>query len=137
MMNAQQQPQPHGRTPRVPTLTRHKRTGQGYVRLNGRCYYLGRYEDPETQARYHQRIAEWMARGRQLPVEQEAITVLELCSRFWRHAEGYYRRPDGRPSKELDHFRQALKPLAGVKAPGEAASGRQRKRYTQADFARR
>lgn len=92
MVNEQPQPKPHERTPRVPTLTRHKRTGQGYVRLNGRCYYLGRYEDPATQGRYHQRIAEWMALGRQLPVEQEAITVLELCSRFWRHAEGYYRR---------------------------------------------
>ena len=99
------------RMPKVPTLTLHKRTGQGYVRMNGRCYYLGRYGEPETEARYHQKVVEWMARGRQLPVAQEVATVVEVCSRFWRHAESYYLRPDGAASNELHHFKQAMKPL--------------------------
>ena len=46
-----------------------------------------------------------------LRVDAEEVSVVELCSRFWRHAGQYYRKPDGSPGKELHHFTQAFKPL--------------------------
>ena len=98
-------------TPKIPSLKRHKASSQGYVRINGQVIYLGKYGLPETQQRYHQFIAEWMTAGCQLRVEADDITIVELCCRFWKHAEAYYRRPDGRPGKEMNHFKQALKPL--------------------------
>jgi len=32
-------------------------------------------------------------------------------ARFWQHAQGYYRKPDGTMTCEVDNFRQALRPL--------------------------
>jgi len=97
--------------PKIPSLKCHKASGHAYVRVNGQVIYLGKHALPETQQRYHQFVAEWMAAGCQLRVEAEDVTIVELCSRFWKYAEAYYRRPDGQPGKELHHFKQALKPL--------------------------
>jgi integrase len=97
--------------PKVPPLKHHKASGQGYVRIDGRVIYLGKHDLPETQQKYHRLVAEWLAGGRQLPVEADQITIIELCARFWKHAQDYYRKPNGEPGKELHHFKQALKPL--------------------------
>jgi integrase len=37
--------------------------------------------------------------------------VSEIILSFWKHAERYYRAPDGSPSLELENFRAALRPL--------------------------
>ena len=39
-----------------PKLRHHKASGRGFVELNGRRIYLGRWGDPETQERYHKVI---------------------------------------------------------------------------------
>ncbi len=39
------------------------------------------------------------------------MAVTNVVAAFWRHAEGYYRKPDGTPTSELGTFRQALRPL--------------------------
>jgi hypothetical protein len=63
--------QPQG----VPSLTRHKASGQGVVRLDGRDHYLGswpphRKKPPaDVQANYDTLIAEWLAGGRCLPTD--------------------------------------------------------------------
>ena len=64
-------------TLRVPSLTLHKRTGQAYVRLNGRCHYLGKFGDPETQQKYHQVIAEWLAGGHRTTASKENHIVYD------------------------------------------------------------
>jgi hypothetical protein len=69
-------------TTRIPSLSRHKGTGQGFVVLNGRFYYLGPYDDPQTRVKYERRIAEWLAAGRQTPTPPVEITVKELLARF-------------------------------------------------------
>jgi hypothetical protein len=51
--------------PNTPKYRFHKATGQGYVVLKGQAIYLGRHDLPETQQRYHQLVAEWIAAGRQ------------------------------------------------------------------------
>ncbi len=101
----------NARQPKVPSLKLHKATGQGYVRIDGRMISLGKFGLPETQQRYHQLIAEWLATGYHLRIDAEEITVIELCSRFWKHAQQYYRKPDGTPGKELAHFKRAFKAL--------------------------
>ena len=96
---------------RIPKLRHHKASGQGFVELCSHRFYLGRFGLPETRERYDRTVAEWLANGRQLPVDPEEITVTEVIARFWRWAEGYYRKPDGTPTTELDHFRFVLRGL--------------------------
>jgi integrase len=103
---------------RTPKYTLHKASGQAVVKIDGRLFYLGRFNSLESKAEYDRRIAEWLANGRRvLPLpeqgrgEDEPLTVQEVVAAFWLHAEGYYRRPDGSPSHELTLFKYALRPL--------------------------
>ena len=99
------------RSNRLPSFRHHKASGQGFVEIQGHRHYLGRYELPETRRKYERLIAEWLANGRALPVDPDEITVCEVLARFWTHAEKYYRNPDGTPSRELENFRYALRPV--------------------------
>ena len=45
---------------RVPSLRFHKASGQCYVVLSGRAVYCGKPDNPATQQRYHQAVAEWL-----------------------------------------------------------------------------
>jgi integrase len=107
------------RTPRVPSLRRHKPSSQGVVTLDGKDRYLGRWPSglrkppPDVQGAYDRLIAEWMANGRRLPEAEggAALTVNELILAFWKWAEVHYRRPDGAPTSELDNYRLSLRPL--------------------------
>ena len=106
---------------RVPSLRHHKATGQAYAVLNGKAIYFGRSDDPQAEQKYHQAIAEWLAAGKQLPVDPNVITVKEVISRFWTHARDYYRTlTDGRV-KELEQFRLAVRPLKELYGETRAA----------------
>jgi integrase len=96
---------------KVPKLRTHKATGQGYVVLNGHAIYLGCAGKPETEQRYHQVIAEWLASNRQSRVDPAEITVKELIARYWVYAKRYYRNPDGTMSTEVEAIRLALRPV--------------------------
>jgi integrase len=90
----------------------------------------------EVEQRYREVVGRWIAHGRRpLPPEgaappaalvgtpavsppvtaavgtPEGITVGHLIVAFWEHAVVYYRRPDGRPSRELEDFLRSLRPL--------------------------
>jgi hypothetical protein len=84
------------------------------VELNGQRIYLGRYDLPETRQKYHRTITEWLAAGRQLPVVQDGLTIVELISRFSEQAKTYYARPDGTLSPEVVCLREACKPLRAL-----------------------
>lgn len=86
----------------------HKHTGQAYVNIDGRRLYLGKAGSPDVELRYHQVLAEWEAGGRTMLAAPAETTIVELAARFWLHAEAYYRRSS---SRELEHFREVLKPL--------------------------
>jgi len=94
----------------APKLRHHKVSGQGYVVLNDRAHYLGKYGLPETEQKYHQVIAEWIASGRQVQAEPGYITVAEICAAFWTHAMTYYVK-DGKLTSEIDCYRSAMRPL--------------------------
>ncbi|MCC6795244.1 MAG: site-specific integrase [Candidatus Hydrogenedentes bacterium] len=97
-------------TSTLPPLRFHKARKLGYVVLNDRYVYLGKFDDPELRNRYDQTIAEWLARGRQPVAKQDAI-IAEVVAAYWQHAVEYYVRPDGTPSGGLDRVRNALKVL--------------------------
>lgn len=106
---------------KLPKLCRHRASGRGYVWLDGRRHYLGPWDADATREAYERLLAQWLAAGRSLPVEPTEITVAEVLARYWRHAETYYRRPDGSPSRELDCLRYALRPLKDLYASTPAA----------------
>src|SRR5262245_2005104 len=105
---------------RVPSLRRHKPSGQGVVTLSGHDHYLGPWPErlrkppPEVRAAYDRLLAEWVAGGRRSLVRAEGrprLTVSELILAFWKHAELHYRHPDGTPTNELNDWRLSLRPL--------------------------
>ena len=94
---------------RVPKVRHHKASNQGYVQLEGRFVYLGRYDAPETAEAYHRLIAEWLA-GKQLAVAPgENLTVVELLAAYMDHAREYYTRADGRATVEISHLKSAAR----------------------------
>jgi len=97
---------------KVPSYQLHKPTKQALVTLDGRDIYLGQHDTPASHELYDQLIAEWLANSRRLPQEErDRVTVTELIAAFWRHAQGYYRKPDGTPTSLLDGYKLALRPL--------------------------
>lgn len=104
------------RSKRGPTLCRHKRTGHAYAKFDGRQLWFGRYDDPEAHERFAQTLAEWKAHGRRLPHEAARVelTVTDVVARYLEFAERFYCRPDGTPTREVEHLRDAVRPLLGL-----------------------
>jgi integrase len=95
----------------VPAYCRHRASGQAVVTLDGRDIYLGHYDTAASRAEYDRIIAEWIAAGRRLPVDPQAINIAEVVAAFRRHAKTYYRSADGTQSREADNIDHALRPL--------------------------
>jgi integrase len=102
----------------VPSYRLHKQSGQAVVTLpdghgGRRDILLGKHGTAQSKAEYRRVLVEWEANGRQLPAREAAadLTVAELIERYWKHAEGYYRRADGTPTSEVAALRYSLRPL--------------------------
>lgn len=73
------------RQPRQPGYCHHKASNQAYVRLDGRCFYLGVYGSPESHRRYASLIADHHAGE---PIDASArkrsrpLTVGELAEQY-------------------------------------------------------
>ncbi len=87
--------------------------------LNGRRRYLGEWGDTEVQVSFDRLVAEWLAAGRQVIVEEPSgtTTVTELVRRYKAHAEAYYRRADGTETGEATNVDHSLRPLAHLFGP--------------------
>ncbi len=99
-----------------PILRRHKSTGHAYARFDGRQVWFGPYEDPSAHERFARTLAEWIANGRRLPPLDIGgrIDVRELVERYLSFAERYYCTADGKPTRELEHLREAVRPLVSL-----------------------
>jgi hypothetical protein len=94
----------------VPKLCCHKATGQGYLTLNGREHYLGRFGSAEAEAKYEELIGLWLAHGRRLPEPEATLTVNEVLLAYDCYAEGHYKPSGaGKTSTELECVRDALR----------------------------
>ena len=111
------------RARKVPSYCLHKASGKAVVRLDGRDVYLGKHGSPESHEKYERAIAEWRIGHNGSAVspdrsiasnpENTVLTVNQVILAFWQHAETYYAK-DGKPTRELAHFRIALKWLRRV-----------------------
>lgn len=127
----------------LPSYRRHKASGQAVVTLNGKDHYLGPHGSTVSRNEYDRLIAEWLANGRRLTNREIAcISIDELLAAFYQHAQGYYVGLDGKPTTELDSYRQAMKPLralygkTSVEAFGPLALKAVRERFVAAGCAR-
>jgi integrase len=96
--------------PRVPSYRRHRPSGQAVVTLNGRDFYLGKWNTKASRAEYDRLIGEWLAAGRNLRQTGADLTVNELARAYWHFAKGYYRK-DSRPTGTLGGVRVAMRLL--------------------------
>lgn len=96
----------------LPKYRKHKPSGQAVVTLNGRDHYLGPHNSETSIAEYDRLIAEWLANGRRLSLDDEeaSFTVNELIVAYWQHAETYYVK-NGEPTDERYALKASLKPL--------------------------
>ena len=77
-------------TTAVPKYRRHNKK-YAIVRINGHEFYLGAYGSKASRAEYDRLIAEWISNGRQLPRQNDATKIVQLCAMYHRHAQEYYR----------------------------------------------
>ena len=105
------------RSKRIPSYSLHKASGKAVVRLSGRDHYLGPYGTPDSHEAYNRLIAEWLATQRsKQPTkpkslrELEGLLVVQLIERYRAFAMSYYVK-DGKPTKEFENLKYALKPL--------------------------
>ena len=101
-------------TRKIPAYRLHKARNLAVVTLDGRNHYLGSYGSPESRKEYDRLVGEWLAADRHAPATlargEDCLTVDALILRYWDFAEGYYVR-DGRPARELDNIKDALRHL--------------------------
>jgi integrase len=95
------------------------------VKIDGRRYYLGKFNSPESRDKYDMLIGRWKAGGRMLPepprkiATAEAVMVVtpigksvyEVVEPYWAHVQTYYRHADGTPTDEVNCMRAALRVL--------------------------
>ncbi len=98
----------------VPRYRKHRASGQAFVELNKRRYYLGPHGSKTSLAEYDRLIAEWLAHGRQMPTEPEQteIIVTQLCVEYRKLAQRYYVK-NGETTSEVDATRARARIAAG------------------------
>ena len=84
----------------------HKASGQAFVELDGRRFYLGKYGSKASRDEYERRVAEYLANGRKLPPTKmkAGITCQELAVQFLEWAEEYFMSQP----KSFNHARKAM-----------------------------
>src|SRR5207244_1496257 len=105
----------------LPRYRLHKQSAQAVVSLplgggKYRDFLLGPFDSEESKREYTRVINEWLAAGMFAPPTAADgrcpdLSVAEVCVRFCKHAEVYYRLVDGSPSGEKDNYQYAQAPL--------------------------
>ena len=93
----------------IPNYRLHKATGQAFVELEGRRFYLGKHGSKASREEYEQRLAEYLSNNRKLsPAQQKAGTSCqELVVHFIDWAEGYYQK-NGKQTYTFSHCKLAV-----------------------------
>ena len=103
-------------SPRIPKYRLHKPSGLAVVRLNGKDIYMGEHGSDSSRQQYARLIKEWLANnGLVVPADEldevpTDLTINELVLPYLEHAKGYYVK-NGRPTREADNIKDAIKPL--------------------------
>ena len=93
----------------LPSYRLHKASGQAFIELGGRRFYLGVHGSKASREEYERRLAEYLANGRKLPPTRtkSGISCQELAVHFLQWAEGYYVK-NGVKTPTFNHCRNAL-----------------------------
>lgn len=96
----------------VPNYRLHKASGQAFIELGGRRFYLGKYGSKASHEEYERRLAEYLANGRKLAptLSPTGISCRELAVHFLDWAEGYYVK-NGKSTPTFLHCRNAISML--------------------------
>lgn len=88
----------------TPSYRKHKASGQAIVSLSGQDHYLGPWRSKASRVEYDRLIGEWLANGRR-PLKAnpaDDVTIVELAAAYLDFATGYYRGPDGKPTRSIE-----------------------------------
>jgi integrase len=103
---------------KVPSYRHHKARNLAVVKLNGKDFYLGRYNSAESREAYERLIAEWLLRNRKPPqppppdaAHPGKYLVNDLILAYLDHAELKFVSADGRRSREVESMKLAFRPL--------------------------
>ena len=112
-----------------PQVRFHAHSGQARVRINGKVIYLGPWDSPEANAKYHALLAEWHSSGgtisstpppapakrtappAAIPQPPTGLTIAEVCVLWIAHCEKKYSRPDGTQSSTIHESRMIVRAL--------------------------
>ena len=93
----------------IPNYRHHKASGQAFVELGGRRFYLGKHGSKASREEYERRIGEYLGNGRKLPPTRTktGISCKELAVYFLEWAEEYYVK-NGQQTETFDHYKRAV-----------------------------
>jgi len=93
----------------LPKYRKHRASGQAIVTLSSVDHYLGPHGTKTSKRQYDRLVAEWLESDRRLlPAQGDGITIVELCSSYFRFAKGYYLK-NGRCTKVTPAIKLALR----------------------------
>lgn len=96
---------------RIPSYpSKAHKSGQARLRINGRDLWLGRWNSPESKAKYARLVAELAAAESLPPAPQQQTSVVELINAFRQFAEKRYLK-NGVQTSEVYLYRLALGPV--------------------------
>ena len=101
-------------TRQLPKYRFHRASRQAIVVLGGRTFYLGPHGTEASRKEYDRLVGVWQSNGRRLPRsagELSGLTVSELILRYWEHHVSKFYTKNGRPTREQETIKQALRPL--------------------------
>jgi integrase len=99
---------------RVPKYCFHRARGLAYVRIRGKCRYLGKFNSSESKEAYGRLVAELAtapaAVAAPSSADRQALTIVELCADYLGFARRYYVK-DGRPTDQMGTVYRAIRLL--------------------------
>ncbi len=113
---------PMPRRPRgiPPPYLHHRGSGQAYSTVGGRPVYHGVHGSAESRRNYAEFVRRWEeGQAGQTPyVPPSGCTVEQMAAGYLDVARAKHADPEGRPGKEYESLRLALRELAGFEAGG-------------------
>jgi integrase len=97
----------------IPKYRKHRASGQAFVELSHRRFYLGRHGTRTSELEYDRLTGEWLRSGRLLRPTPEGpgpVLIVELAAAYLNFAKTYYQK-NGQPTTEYASILHALKPL--------------------------
>lgn len=96
------------RRAKAPSYRHHKPSGQAFVQLKRRRFYLGKHGTRESREAYTRFIAEHWSPDEIAPPRAD-LTIVELVDRYWRFALEHYRDKRGQATGTANNIRPTLR----------------------------